>query len=66
MECVCCLEISAVSHRIQPNEEATDLRCITESRYFFTVCLDVEVLEVAVVSMADVKADAIVRPIPSW
>ena len=66
VECVCCLEIPAILHRIQLNEQATDLRCITDNPHFFTVCLDVEVLEVAVLSMADVKADAIVRPIPSW
>ena len=66
MECVCCLEIAAISHRIQLNEQATDLRRITDNHYFFIAHLDVEVLEVAVLSMADVKADAVVRPIPNW
>lgn len=65
-ECLCCKEIPAIAPRIQDQEQPQDLKCITHNPHFFTLCLDMEVLEVAMLSMADVKAETIVRPISSW
>lgn len=60
-ECVCCQEIPVISGRILDHDH-----CITQNPHFDTICLDIEVLEVSLLSMADVRADSIVRPIPSW
>lgn len=42
-----------------------DYTCITENTSFFWICLDLEALEVALLSMADVRADNLARPINS-
>lgn len=63
-ECICCQEIAAISHKLSTEEE--DLMCITSNVYFGTFCLDVEALDLALLTMADVKAESLIRPISSW
>lgn len=63
-ECICCHEISAIQHRIELQEDT--LICITLNHYFSLFCLDVEALDMFLLSMADVKAESLTRPLPSW
>lgn len=59
-ECVCCQEIPPFAPRIQVDDYPEDLKCITHNPHFFIICLDIEVLDVALLSMADVKAETLV------
>ena len=62
-ESLCCQELSALDHRLQ--QEEVDLSCITLDQRFFWGCLDSELLEVAMLSMADLRAERLQRPINS-
>ena len=63
-ECLCCHEILAIRHRILLEEEG--LNCITANIYFPIFSCDVESLDLALLSMADIKADSLTRPIANW
>ena len=64
-ECLCCHEVLAIEHRILLEEEK--LKCITANVYFPVFCCDVESLDLALIlSMADIKADSLTRPIAGW
>ena len=66
LECVCCQEIDNIAQRI-PVVHGKAVACIIDNRSFHNVCLDVDVLEVALLLMQDVKADntGLTRPIES-
>ena len=55
--CLCCHEILAIQHIILLEEE--ELNCITANVYFPIFCCDVESLDLALLSMADIKADSL-------
>jgi len=59
IESVCCREITAVQHRIP------DRACLTDHDDFAVVCTNRAVLEVGLMSMCDLRADSLVRPIAS-
>ena len=62
-ECICCHWWQQLPPRIQ----AEGQKCISRiNPHFFTPCLDTEVVDVALLSMADVRAETVARPIPSW
>ena len=63
-KCLCCHEISAVQHRIPLEEE--ELNCISANVYFPMFCCDVESLDLALLSMAAIKADSFTRSISGW
>ena len=58
-ECKCCREMGDIYHRM------VDLECITKHPKFATICLDVDVLEVGLLSMLDLRAETLIRPISS-
>lgn len=66
LECVCCHEIDRIHQRI-PVIHGETIGCIRDNVSFHNVCLNVEVLDVALLLMQDVRADntGLVRPIPS-
>ena len=43
-----------------------DYQCITQNPHFSTIYLDTEVLEVALLAMADVRVETLLQPIASW
>ena len=53
-----------MDHKLH-DEEYGDFCCITINPRYSWICLDSETLEVAMLSMADVKADKLERPISS-
>ena len=55
-ECLCCHEIPAIHHIILLEEE--ELNYITANIYFSIFGCDVESLDLALLSMADIKADS--------
>jgi hypothetical protein len=57
-ECVCCIEIAVIGHRILNG-------CITSNPRFYGICLDSEALDVALLSMSFFRANTVIRPIPS-
>ena len=59
-ECQCCQEIPAIAGC------TLDYQCITQNPHFSTRCLDTEILEVALLAMADVRVETLLRPIASW
>ena len=61
IESVCCREITAVQHRIPDLSRA----CMTDHADFAVVCTNRAVLEVGLMSMCDLRADSLVRPIAS-
>ena len=61
-ESVCCQEMT-LDHKLHLENE--DLSCILKHPRFGWICLDSEALEVAMLSMADLKADHLHRPISS-
>jgi len=64
-ECTCCAEIASIQHRRNSQAHSLALGCITENPSFSTVCLDLEVLDVALLLMHDVRAESLTRPIAS-
>ena len=52
-ECLCCHEIPAIQHRILLEEE--ELNCSTANIYFPIFCCHVESLDLALLSMADIR-----------
>ena len=63
-ECLCCHEILAIQQIILLEEE--ELNCTTANVYFPIFCCDVESLDLALMSMADIKAASLTGPIASW
>ena len=63
-ECVCCREIGAIQHRIELEENP--LSCITLNHHFSVLCIDKEVLDTFLLSMADVKAETLIWPMSNW
>ena len=59
----CCQETNAVEYKLHGDHE--DFDCITAVPRFYWICLDSENLEVAMLSMADIKAERLQRPINS-
>jgi len=59
-ECICCQEIMNAACKIPPGK-----LCITDNPSFSHVCIDIEVLEVALLLMAFVRVDSLKRPINS-
>ena len=67
-KCWCFTEIPAIAGGIQYEQDSCeDFRCITNHPYFSTLWLDidVEVQDLALLLIADIKADTVVRSIPS-
>ena len=56
-ECKCCKEITEISHRM------AGLKCILEHEKFDTLCLDTDVLEIGLLSMRELRAESLIRPI---
>ena len=52
-ECKCCRETGDISHRM------VDLECITKHQKFPIICLDVDVLEVGLLSMRDLRTETL-------
>ena len=66
VESLCCKEISALEDKLCNAEDAAKYcNCITQSPRFYSICLDSEALNVALLSMADVRDDTLVRSISS-
>ena len=63
----CCQEVDVVTRKIEhcdeTDEECETYSCITEVPRFYWICEDIEALEVAMLTMADLRADSFVRPI---
>ena len=64
MECLCCREVHSVEHKLQP-ENGPELSCLTDNQRFYWICLDRDALEVAMLYMADLKANRLERPVTS-
>ena len=65
-ESVCCQEVNAIKYKLlEQQDKEQDLSCITKSHRFHWICVDSDVLEVAMLSMADIRADSFQRPINS-
>ena len=60
-ECLCCQEMPILDGKLEEGR----LTCVTENRYFNTLCIDREVLDVAMLQVHDVRGDMLVRPTPS-
>ena len=60
LECQYCQEIPAIAGC------TLDYQCITQNPHFSTICLDAEVLEVALLAIADVRVETLLWPIASW
>lgn len=58
-ECICCVEITHLQHKIQR------ITCVTENPSFNTVCINQDVLEVALLLMRDIRGESLLRPIDS-
>ena len=58
-ECKCCREMGDICHRMG------ELECITKHPKFPIICLDIDVLEVGLLSMRDLRAETLIRPISS-
>ena len=66
VESLCCEEISALEDKLRTAEDAVeDCSCMTRSLRFCWTCLDSEALDLALLSMVDVRADTLIRPISS-
>ena len=59
LESLCCVEIGDIQHRITDNE------CITEEDDFSPVCINMAVLDVGLLSMHDLHANSLIRPVSS-
>jgi len=64
-ECTCCAEIANIQDRRNSQAHSLALVCISENPSFSTVCLDLEVLDVALLLMHDIRAESLTRPIAS-
>ena len=61
-----CKEILALEDKLCNAEDAAkDCSCITQSLRIYWICLGSEALNVALLTMADARADTLVRPISS-
>ena len=59
-ESICCQESGPLTPKLSDGE------CITtNSPRFYWICMDVDALEVAMLSIADMKVDRLLRPIAS-
>lgn len=68
IESVCCKEMNAVQYKLNQLDqgiEEQDHPCITMTQRFHWICVDSDALEVAMLSMADVRAENVQRPINS-
>ncbi len=65
-ESKCCQEIEFVKQKLDStNDNGEKLSCITLIPRFYYICIDTESLDVAMLSMADLRADSVIRPIAS-
>ena len=66
VESLCCKEISALGDKLHNAEDAAkDSSCIIQSPRFYWICLNSDALIMALLSMADVRVNTLVRPISS-
>ena len=61
VESLCCAEVPAIQHRV-PDPVGT---CVTEHKDFVAVCTNRAVLDVGLLSLHDLRADSLIRPIAS-
>lgn len=64
-ECLCCQDIPAIQEKLVDNAQEDDLQCITHNVRFYWICLDSEALETAMLSMSNLRADSLVKPMNS-
>ena len=60
-ESICCREVDQFMCKVQD----LDIECVTDNGYFTTLCVDREVLDVAMLQVRDVRGDLLIRPVPS-
>ena len=61
VECQCCKEMEGVSERMAESE----INCITEHEQFKVVCLNKDVLYIALVMMNTIRGDPLTLPLPN-
>ena len=59
-ESLCCKEVAAVAYRMASADS-----CIVDVPNFMAVCVNIAVLDVALLSMMELRANSLVRPVPS-
>ncbi len=65
-ECVCCQEITDISHRLpDPETSQEGPCCIIQNPRLATICLDTDILDICLLMMSDVTAETLTRPIAS-
>ena len=62
IECQCCKEMEGVVKRVAENES---LQCITDHEQFKVVCLNKDVLYIALVIMNTIRGDPVSLPLPN-
>ena len=59
-ESLCCKQVAAIGHRMASADS-----CIVDVPDFMAACVNIAVLDVALLSMMELRANSLVRPVPS-